>query len=213
MGSKPKLVKRMWTLETITVVGKKLDLSDLVRVLSFKETDPHPPPHKCFPWGLRSAFNESQRRANWIFIVTFNFQFSIVNLDRTQMWGDWIFIATSCLDMFPAMCAPADISFYSIFQAAPNKMSKHNMSTCWNIHSGPKANFEIELEPICYCSLWLKGFEKRNNLHLSETNCHRTINHWEVSSSSLPHYKHLINLPFSIYQREGCDVDRGEMTC
>ena len=153
MGSKSKLVKRMWTLETITVVGKKLDLSDLVRVLSFKETDPHPPPHKCFPWGLRSAFNESQRRANWIFIVTFNFQFSIVNLDRTQMWGDWVFIATSCLDMFPAMCAPADISFYSIFQVAPNKMSKHNMSTCWNIHSGPKANFEIELEPICYCSL------------------------------------------------------------
>ena len=159
MGSKPKLVKRMWTLETITVVGKKLDLSDLVRVLSFKETDPHPPPHKCFPWGLRSAFNESQRRTNWIFIVTFNFQFSIVNLDRTQMWGDWIFIATSCLDMFPAMCAPADISFYSIFQVAPNKMSKHNMSTCWNIHSGPKANIEIELGPICYCSLWLKGFE------------------------------------------------------
>ena len=49
--------------------------------------------------------------------------------------------------------------------------------------------------------MWLKGFEKRNNLHLSETNCHRTINHWEVSSSSLPHY--LINLSFSIYQREG----------
>ena len=98
------------------------------------------------------------------------------------------------------MCAPADISFYSIFQVAPNKMSKHNTSTCWNIHSGPKANIEIELGPIC--SLWLKGFEKRNNIHLSETNCHRTINHWEVSSSSLPHYKHLINLPFSIYQRE-----------
>ena len=122
------------------------------------------------------------------------------------MWGDWIFIATSCLDMFPAMCVLADISFYSIFQAAPNKMSKHNMSTSWNIHSGPKANIEIELGPIC--SLWLKGFEKRNNLHLSETNCHRTINHWEVSSSSLPHYKHLINLSFSIYQREGYGSQR-----
>ena len=49
MGSKPKLVKRMLTLETITVVGKKLDLSDLVRVLSFKETDPHPPSTQMFP--------------------------------------------------------------------------------------------------------------------------------------------------------------------
>ena len=134
------------------------------------------------------------------------------------MWGDWVFIATSCLDMFPAMCAPADISFYSIFQVAPNKMSKHNMSTCWNIHSGLKANIERELGPICSLFIVIERIWKKEIISTSlkqiviellttrrfhHHHCH-TINIWLICRFQFTREKDMAP--------NVLDVDRGEMT-